>query len=81
MQYYKSSAFEQNLTTQGSTYPPSEVMDGQGNYIVIGNVNRYKQGYATSEWGTAAVSPNSKVPKFGSQVVVSYTTANKTQLT
>lgn len=67
MQHYKSNNFELSLTTQGPTYPPSEVMDEQGNFIVIGKINRGKEGRTTSDWGAAVVSTNSEVPKFGVQ--------------
>jgi len=34
---------ELSLTTQGPSYPPGEVMDSEGNFIVIGRVNRIGQ--------------------------------------
>lgn len=40
------------LTTQGPTYPPSEVMDPDGNFVVIGRINR-ADGRANGEGGTA----------------------------
>lgn len=67
MQHYKSKYFDLFLTTQGPTYPPSEVMDEQGNFIVIGQINRDKGGKTESEWGAAVVSVNSDVPEFGLQ--------------
>jgi hypothetical protein len=55
-----------SLTTQGPTYPPSEVMDKDGNFIVIGRINRRQpDNRVSSEWGRAIVSPDSQLPKFG----------------
>lgn len=50
------------LTTQGPPYPPSEIMDEEGNFIVIGNVI---QEDLTMKWGAAIVSARSPVPEFG----------------
>jgi len=54
-------------TTQGPTYPPSEVMDADGNFIVIGRVNRVDEASGTvrSEWGGAIVAADSPLPPFG----------------
>lgn len=58
--------YELSVTTQGPTYPPSEVMDGDGNFIVIGRVNRHGPvGECLSEWSQAIVSASSVVPAFG----------------
>ncbi|WP_327253781.1 hypothetical protein [Streptomyces sp. NBC_01244] len=58
--------YELSLTTQGPTYPPSEVMDEDGNFIVIGRVNRAgSDGRTRSEWGAAIVAADSPVPPFG----------------
>ncbi|MFD5326437.1 hypothetical protein [Streptomyces sp. NPDC127092] len=58
--------YELSLTTQGPTYPPSEVMDQHGNFIVIGRVNRAGDaGRTRSEWGAALVAADSPVPPFG----------------
>jgi hypothetical protein len=58
-----------SLTTQGPTYPPSEVMDGQGRFIVIGRVNRPAPGGGVrSEWSRALVAADSPVPAFGEQL-------------
>ncbi|NRT58376.1 hypothetical protein [Sphaerotilus uruguayifluvii] len=58
--------FELSVTTQGPTYPPSEVMDAQGNFIVIGRVNRRaSDGALRSDWSSAVVSASSAVPAFG----------------
>jgi hypothetical protein len=64
------------LTTQGPTYPPSEIMDKDGNFVVIGRINTtvntaknvgrtYGAHGASSKWGGAIVSQKSKVPTFG----------------
>ncbi|MBJ6760423.1 hypothetical protein JGU66_06585 [Myxococcaceae bacterium JPH2] len=50
------------LTTQGPPYPPSEIMDKDGNFIVIGNVI---QDDLTMKWTSAVVSPQSPLPEFG----------------
>ncbi|MFD7835690.1 hypothetical protein ACFV5L_10945, partial [Streptomyces sp. NPDC059761] len=36
----RTETYELALTTQGPLYPPSEVMDGEGNFVVVGMVNR-----------------------------------------
>jgi len=60
------ATYDLSLTTQGPTYPPSEVMDADGNFIVIGRVNRSAAGgETTSEWSRAIVSANSALPPFG----------------
>jgi len=62
------ATYELNLTTQGPSYPPSEVMDSEGNFIVIGRVNRIdQQGQVISEWSRAVVSSSSPLPPFGEQ--------------
>lgn len=53
------------VTTQGPLYPPSEVMDEHGNFIVIGSLNEAGPDGVTSSWGGAIVSPHTKVPEFG----------------
>ncbi|MER6214187.1 hypothetical protein ACWC5F_24935 [Streptomyces sp. NPDC001272] len=57
---------ELSLTTQGPLYPPSEVMDADGNFVVVGMINRTARDGATRpEWGAAVVSPDSPLPPFG----------------
>lgn len=53
------------VTTQGPLYPPSEVMDEDGNFIVIGFLNDEGMDGITSSWGGAIVSSRTKVPEFG----------------
>ncbi|MFJ8650538.1 hypothetical protein ACIRNI_31075 [Streptomyces sp. NPDC093546] len=58
--------YDLSLTTQGPTYPPSEVMDEHGDFIVIGRVNRAgHDGRTRSEWGAAIVASDSPLPPFG----------------
>lgn len=58
-----------SVTTQGPTYPPSEVMDQFGNFVVIGRINRpTADGGVTSEWGSAIVAADSPIPPFGQNV-------------
>ncbi|AGL16528.1 hypothetical protein [Actinoplanes sp. N902-109] len=57
---------ELSLTTQGPLYPPSEVMDADGNFVVVGMINRAARDGATRpQWGAAVVSPDSPLPAFG----------------
>ncbi|WP_354641718.1 hypothetical protein [Kitasatospora camelliae] len=65
----RSQSYELSLTTQGPTYPPSEVMDANGDFIVIGRVNRgTPDGGVSSEWGRAIVSAASPMPPHGEQL-------------
>lgn len=60
--------YELAVTTQGPTYPPSEVMDEKGNYIVIGRINRPGENNTViPEWGSVLVSRDSETPPFGEQ--------------
>lgn len=60
------ATYDLSLTTQGPVYPPSEVMDQDGNFVVIGRVNRPAAGGGvTSDWSRAIVSAESAVPAFG----------------
>ncbi|MEV4869895.1 hypothetical protein [Streptomyces syringium] len=62
----QSRTFQLSLTTQGPAYPPSEVMDGNGDFIVIGRINRDNgAGGVSQTWGSAIVSADSPLPKFG----------------
>ncbi len=54
------------VTTQGPLYPPSEVMDQDGNFIVIGRLNRRAEdGTVRAEWGSAIVAADTPCPPFG----------------
>jgi hypothetical protein len=55
-----------SVTTQGPLYPPSEVMNADRDFVVIGRLNRAApDGGITSPWGRAIVSPTSPLPPFG----------------
>ena len=61
-----TETYELSLTTQGPLYPPSEVMDADGNFVVVGMINRTtRDGAIRPEWGAAVVSPDSPLPEFG----------------
>jgi len=65
----KTSTYQLSVTTQGPLYPPSEVMDHEGNFIVIGALNKMgDNGTSVTEWGNAIVSRNSPVPAFGKRL-------------
>jgi hypothetical protein len=53
---------ELKLTTQGPPYPPSEIMDPDGNFVVIGNVI---QPDGSFRWSSAIVAADSPLPEFG----------------
>lgn len=58
--------FELNVTTQGPLYPPSEVMNRDGDFVVIGRVNRAAEdGRVLTPWGAAIVRASSPLPPFG----------------
>lgn len=56
------SKFQLTPTTQGPLYPPSEIVDKNGDFVVVGNIIREDKAIS---WGMAIVSKNSTVPKFG----------------
>lgn len=65
----RSQSYQLSLTTQGPTYPPSEVMNKDGDFVVIGRVNRPgPEGHVRSEWGSAIVSADSPLPPHGDNV-------------
>lgn len=60
--------YELSVTTQGPLYPPSEVMDPEGNFIVIGAINdEGPDETVDTAWGAAIVAADSPVPDFGSR--------------
>ena len=64
-----AATYDLSLTTQGPTYPPSEVMDDEGNFIVIGRINSLDEnGQLRSQWGRAIVSTDSALPTFGANL-------------
>lgn len=56
-----SQRYQLAVTTQGPLYPPAEVMDADGNFVVIGQIPR-ENGVG---WGAAIVDRNSPLPPFG----------------
>jgi hypothetical protein len=74
------ASYEFTLTTQGPTYPPSEVMNEDGDFVIIGRINEAGTNDAPSghpgrrdpgahgtrsRWGAAIVRADSPVPRFG----------------
>src|SRR5689334_741539 len=58
--------YDLSVTTQGPLYPPSEIVDENGDFVVIGRVNRPgPDGGTVSAWGGAVVSPDSPLPPLG----------------
>ena len=58
--------YDLSVTTQGPLYPPSEIVDENGDFVVIGMINREgPDGTTVSEWGSALVSPDSPLPPLG----------------
>lgn len=65
----RTSTLDLSITTQGPTYPPSEILDADGNFVTIGRINRPDgNGGVVSEWGRAVVAADSPVPPFGEQL-------------
>ncbi|MGW0532095.1 hypothetical protein [Streptomyces sp. NPDC003032] len=56
-----SRSYDLSVTTQGPAYPPSEVMDENGDFVVIGRLNTP----SGPRWGRAVVSAASPVPPLG----------------
>ncbi|GGV47320.1 hypothetical protein GCM10010495_76220 [Kitasatospora herbaricolor] len=58
--------YDLSVTTQGPLYPPSEIVDENGDFVVIGRINRPgPDGGTSAHWGSAVVSADSPVPPFG----------------
>ena len=67
--YIKERSYNLSVTTQGPTYPPSEIMDQNGNFIVIGKLNMQDNvGEFYQEWDAAIVSDKSQLPSFGQNI-------------
>lgn len=61
-----SNNYKLALTTQGPTYPPSEIVDKDGNFVVIGMINFADEaGRLQQEWNAAIVASDSPLPEFG----------------
>ncbi|MGP2832457.1 hypothetical protein ACTVKO_03990 [Serratia nevei] len=56
-----SQKYHLTVTTQGPLYPPAEVMDEKGNFVVIGMVPRDNR----LEWRSVIVDADSALPVFG----------------
>ncbi|WP_237391051.1 hypothetical protein [Dryocola clanedunensis] len=56
-----SQKYNLAATTQGPLYPPAEVMDQEGNFVVVGMV----PGDNGLEWRSVIVSADSQLPAFG----------------
>ncbi|CAH0306881.1 hypothetical protein WB66_16775 [bacteria symbiont BFo1 of Frankliniella occidentalis] len=57
----RSQKYRLAATTQGPLYPPAEVMDQQGNFVVVGMV----PGENGPEWRSVIVAADSPLPAFG----------------
>jgi hypothetical protein len=55
-----------DLTTQGPLYPPSEILDDKGNFVVIGKICKEVNGEIQINWGAAIIGRNTRLPVFGS---------------
>jgi hypothetical protein len=56
-----NQTFSLSVTTQGPLYPPSEVVNERGDFIVVG---RIPQADGTLPWGSAIVSSATRPPPF-----------------
>ncbi|ANS44746.1 hypothetical protein [Serratia inhibens] len=54
-------SYQLAVTTQGPLYPPAEVMDADGNFVVIGQI----PSETGISWGAAIVDKDSPLPPFG----------------
>lgn len=58
--------YKLSVTTQGPTYPPSEITNKDGDFVVVGLINKKNdKNEFVQEWGGALVSNDSVVPEFG----------------
>ncbi|WP_417280973.1 hypothetical protein [Celeribacter sp.] len=62
MNLHSQAKLDLTPTTQGPLYPPSEICDGEGNFVVVG---RICDGHGGPDWGGAIVSPHTIPPAFG----------------
>ncbi|WP_198667054.1 hypothetical protein [Glycomyces dulcitolivorans] len=61
-----STVLDLSVTTQGPAYPPSEIMDKDGNFVTIGRITRAgDDGTVTAAWGSELVAAYSELPPFG----------------
>ncbi|AHG20886.2 hypothetical protein Z042_15710 [Chania multitudinisentens RB-25] len=61
MEINKTYIYELSITTQGPLYPPSEVIDKNGDFVVIGTLPQEGE----RNWGMAIVDKKTPVPTFG----------------
>ncbi|WP_166146038.1 hypothetical protein [Methylosinus sp. RM1] len=54
--------YELSVTTQGPLYPPSEIMNSNGDFIVVGRIPKAD---GTMPWASAVVSGKTAAPDFG----------------
>ncbi|WP_082173526.1 hypothetical protein [Vibrio sp. VPAP30] len=54
-------SYQLSATTQGPLYPPAEVMDAEGNFVVVGQI----PSDSGVSWSGAIVAPETPVPAFG----------------
>jgi hypothetical protein len=65
----QSKIYDLSVTTQGPTYPPSEIMNSTGDFVVVGLLNlKSPEEKFYQTWGGAIVGNMSKVPAFGENV-------------
>ncbi|WP_278261701.1 hypothetical protein [Nocardia sp. AG03] len=58
--------YELTPTTQGPLYPPSEIVDAAGDFLVVGFLNEAgPDGTVTRRWGRAVVAADTPLPPFG----------------
>ncbi|MFB9928461.1 hypothetical protein ACFORO_29260 [Amycolatopsis halotolerans] len=63
----RSAVYRLSMTTQGPLYPPSEVMNTDGDFVVIGTITRAQpDGTVAAVPGRAIVAADSPLPQFGS---------------
>lgn len=64
-----SSTYELSVTTQGPLYPPSEICDPDGNFVVVGMLNEeVGDAKVSTRWGAAIVRASSPMPPFGDRL-------------
>lgn len=62
----RTRTYDLSITTQGPAYPPSEILDADGNFVTIGRINRDDgAGGVAPAWGRAVVAADSPVPPLG----------------
>ncbi|PIQ42391.1 MAG: hypothetical protein COV52_05150 [Gammaproteobacteria bacterium CG11_big_fil_rev_8_21_14_0_20_46_22] len=61
--------YKLTLTTQGPSYPPSEVGNNDGDFVVLGLLNEVNNTNTLEKnWGMALVSKDSPTPTFGEEL-------------